>query len=210
MRTIYILLFFTISIPLLLSCGTDANEDDPDGDLKEFELASNGITIKCNDANPGDRGTVDGEIYVAVDNDRLRRRADSGSDLTKVCVSLVTNMINLFEDTDFNQAIEHWDVSNVTTMSGMFESSAFNQPIDNWDVSSVTDMSWMFYNNREFNQPVGNWDVSNVTDMSGLFSYTRFKQPIENWDVSSVMVMRRMFDANRVFNQSIIKWDVSS
>jgi hypothetical protein len=27
MRTIYFLLFFTISIPLLLSCGTDANED---------------------------------------------------------------------------------------------------------------------------------------------------------------------------------------
>jgi len=41
MRTFHILLFFALSNLLLFSCGTDANEDDPDGDRKEFE--SSGI-----------------------------------------------------------------------------------------------------------------------------------------------------------------------
>jgi hypothetical protein len=79
MRTLYHLLSVTISLLFLLSCGTDANDNDPDGDLMEFELASNGVTITCANANAGDRGVVDGEIYVAVDNERLRKRRDEGA-----------------------------------------------------------------------------------------------------------------------------------
>jgi len=36
------------------------------------------------------------------------------------CMSDITDMSNLFEFTDFNQKINHWDLSNVTAMSFMF------------------------------------------------------------------------------------------
>lgn len=78
-------------LSLLLSCGTDVNDLDPGGNLLEFEKAPNDITIKCSDANPGDIGVVDGVKYEAVNNDLLRQRIDGGSDVTKLCVSLVTD-----------------------------------------------------------------------------------------------------------------------
>lgn len=101
MRTAYYLLSSTLSIFFLLSCGTDANNNDSDPDendedLIEFKLALNGITIKCTDANVGDMGVVDGVTYEAVNNDLLRRRIDSGSDVTKLCVTLVTDMNEFF------------------------------------------------------------------------------------------------------------------
>ena len=52
-----------LSLFLFLSCGTDVNDNDldPDVNFLEFELAPNGITILCPDANVGDFGVVDGK-----------------------------------------------------------------------------------------------------------------------------------------------------
>jgi surface protein len=123
--------------------------------------------------------------------------------------SQVTDMGNLFCNSNFNQPIGDWDVTNVTEMRNMFSNSTFNQPIGGWDVSNVTDMGNMF-SNSTFNQPIGDWDVTNVTDMSNMFSNSAFNQWIGDWDISNVSDMNSMFSNNQNFNQNISKWEVSS
>ena len=47
-----------------------------------------------------------------------------------------------------------WDVTLVTDMSNLFEYSNFNAPIDQWNTSEVTNMSCMFDGASSFNQPI--------------------------------------------------------
>jgi surface protein len=172
-------------------------------------------TIKCQDAEPGDKGMVNGKLYEAVDRALLIQRRDERADLTCVCTSLVTDMSGMFSGTrrdprgGFNQNIGNWDVSNVTDMSSMFSNSLFNQPINDWDVSNVTNMSSMFGGYTFFNQPLDKWDVSNVTNMSSMFYFSLFNQPIGNWNVGKVSNMNSMFLVSS-FNQPIGNWDVSN
>ncbi len=178
-----------------------------------FFLAENGVTIKCPTAEPGEKGTVDGVEYEAVDIQLLRQRISEEADLTTICTSLNTNMGYLFDrKRSFNQPIGNWDVSNVTNMDGMFlYAVSFNQPIGNWDVSEVTSMYRMFAGANSFNQPIGNWDVGNVTSMLTMFSAaSSFNQPIGNWDVSNVTDMIYMFSRAKRFDQPIGNWDVSN
>jgi len=177
--------------------------------LKEkFYLAENGITCKCEEASVGEKGTIDGIEYEAVDNNLIRQRRGEGADMTKLCTSLVTDMSQLFRSFNFNQPIGNWDVGNVTDMSRMFDLSSFNQPIGDWDVSKVTNMISMFSWSK-FNQPIGDWDVSNVTNMGLLFHNSPFNQPIGDWDVSKVTDMGLMF-YKTPFNQPIGDWNVSN
>jgi surface protein len=178
-------------------------------------------TIKCPEAEPGDKGMVNGKLYEAVDNDLLRQRIYryfEEVDMTCLCTSLVTDMSGLLEGSRFkgwtsiDQPIGNWDVSNVTNMSRMFYlSGSFNQPIGNWDVSNVTNMSEMFYQSGDFNQPIGigNWDVSNVTNMSGMFYNYDINQPIGDWNVKNVTDMSYMFSSSQ-FNQPIGNWNVGN
>ncbi len=175
---------------------------------KIFFLAENGVTIKCPNASPGDKGTVDGIEYEAVDRQLLMQRRDESADLTKVCTSLVTNMNEMFAETEFNESIGNWDVSNVTQMFAMFRNSDFNQPVAHWDVSNVENMVGVF-SGSEFNQPIENWDVSSATDMYAMFEESKFNQPLEQWDVSNVKNMASMFN-DSPFNQPIGNWDVSN
>jgi len=171
-------------------------------------LSDNGITIMCPDAPIGTIGKVDGVEFEVVDRELLIQRRDEGSDLARVCVSNVTDMSEMFYQSEFNQPIGSWDVSNVTNMRRMFFfSSKFNQPVGDWDVGNVTDMVSMFMHSQ-FNQPIGDWDVSNVTHMVAMFMFSQFNHPIADWDVSNVRNMGGMFQSSP-FNQPIGDWDVS-
>lgn len=86
-------------------------------------------------------------------------------------LSSVTNMVDCFRSSTFNQDIGNWNVSNVTKTAFMFRfNSTFNQDIGSWDVSNVTRMEFMFQSASSFDQDIGSWDVSNVTNMSFMFS----------------------------------------
>ena len=85
--------------------------------------------VVCDMLSVADTFSLNGAIYTVVDRSLLNTMRDNGSDLSKVCVSLVTEMTSLFENrTWFNQDIGSWDVSSVTDMGYMFAyASTFNQ-----------------------------------------------------------------------------------
>ena len=154
----------------------------------KFYLHKNGVTCRCPNTTPGEKGFINGIEFESVDNDLLRQRIDEEVDITKLCTSLVTDMSKIFMGLGyrtFNQPIGHWDVSNVTNMSSMFSDTQFNQSIGDWDVSKVTDMSSMF-RSTEFNQPIGDWDVSNVKYMEEMFRNSQFNQNISKWCVTKI------------------------
>ncbi|WP_340112562.1 BspA family leucine-rich repeat surface protein [Maribellus mangrovi] len=178
-----------------------------------FYLDENSITIKCENCQPGDTGTVNGITYEAVDRKLLEKRRDEGADLTILCTSLVPDMDSLFYGMeDFNQDISSWDVSRVSDMTSMFfDADSFNQDIGSWDVRWVRNMSSMFYGTRSFNQDIGAWDVRNVILMPNMFYLaTSFNQDIGAWDVGLVTNMEGMFGYAVNFNQEINSWDVSN
>ena len=105
--------------------------------------------MKCENADVGAIGAVNGKAYTVVENLQDLLDNDSEADFTCFCISKVTELNNMFSgNTNFNQDISSWDTSNVTTMERMFYGAAnFNngsnqQGINNWDTSKVTNMSW--------------------------------------------------------------------
>jgi surface protein len=74
-----------------------------------------------------------------------------------------------------NCNLNYINTSNVTDMSNMFYESQFNGDISNWDTSNVTNMNLMFAYSK-FNGDISNWDTSNVTNMYRMFD----KSPLEN------------------------------
>ena len=184
---------------------------------QEITIGSDGI-VRCKDVPIGTTQTVGFDTYTVVDKEGIKWHNSNRRDLSKVCVSNVTNMGQLFWQAEVSSDISNWDVSNVTGMWWMFRDNPnFNQDLSRWDVSSVTNMDMMFAGATSFNQDIGSWNVSNVTSMGTMFgdptsgrSPSVFDQDIGNWDVSNVTNMSRMFYNATSFNQDIGGWDVSN
>ncbi len=171
-------LLLLLSLVTLVNCTKDE-------DVQKFTItldSSDGVTIKCPDANVGDTGTVNGKVYTVVDEAQLRDMIFKDEDVTCVCTSKITNMTFLFqavgfdiendaaEISNFNQEIGSWDTSAVTDMFGLFGvATAFNKDIGDWDTSAVTNMHLMFYGVIVFDQDIGFWDTSAVSDMQLMF-----------------------------------------
>ena len=132
-------------------------------------------------------------------------------------LSNVINMNLMFQNTTFNDPINHWDVSNVTLMSSLFADSVnFNQDLSSWDTGNVTAMNNMFLRAESFNGNITTWDTSSVNNMLNMFnSATNFNQDISfkpatgAWNVSNVDSLRGVFFRASSFNQDISNWDVS-
>ena len=181
--------------------------------------------VRCKDIAIGTTEVIDEVTYEVVDRALLIQRRDEGADLTKSCVSNVTDMSDMFSNNGFNKDISSWDVSSVTDMSGMFNYGEERiwimrdkLNISSWDVSNVIDMSGMFVGNWRINNDVDSWDVSSVTDMSSMFMLIRdFTATLSSWDVSNVTDMSDMFTYTNFsggcpcpISFDISTWDVSS
>ncbi|MBR4985866.1 MAG: DUF285 domain-containing protein [Proteobacteria bacterium] len=127
-------------------------------------------------------------------------------------ISFATGMIQTFKNAKlFNQPLEKWRTHKITSMRNLFSyATSFNQPLATWDTSNVTDMSNMFEHADSFDQDLNGWDTSNVTDMSYMFFYiTHFNRPLDKWHTSKVTNMSHMF-LNTSFNQPLDTWDTSN
>ena len=170
-------------------------------------LVNGGATIACDSLNTSDTFTIGATTYTKRSSEQITPNNAATS-----CTSGIVDMSNLFENTNINGDISHWDTSSVTDMSNMFNgASAFNQAIGDWDTSGVADMSNMFNGASAFNQAIGDWDTSSVADMIFMFrSASIFNQDIGAWDTSNVTDMSAMFEFASTFNQNIGAWNTSS
>jgi surface protein len=148
--------------------GADCKNTNPD-----FNIAPNGVTCLCPEADFGDTGTltINGETKIFTKRSRaqldvLIGNNDQDPQIAQTCSTGIADMSSLFlNKSSFNQNISSWDVSNVTSMQSMFEvASSFNQPLDDWDVSQVIDMSFMFGGALVFNQDLSGWCVEQIPD----------------------------------------------
>ena len=81
--------------------------------------------------------------FIAIVGQLIKKRGYE-ADLNDIDTSEITDMHNLFVNSEFNGNISEWDVSNVKNMKEMFYNSKFNGDISDWNVSKVKNMNYMF------------------------------------------------------------------
>ena len=102
----------------------------------------------------------------------------------------VNNMRLMFENAlNFNQSLNHFDVSNVVDMFAMFRgASSFNQDLTNWVFSpSLSSMDNLFEGASNFNGDITTWNTSAIGTFKGTWkNASSFNQDLSGWCVSSV------------------------
>lgn len=127
--------------------------------------------------------------------------------------STVTQLYFTFANcTNFNGAINGWDVSNITTFdTTFFGCTIFNKPLNSWNTGSLTTCFTTFTGCLTFNQSLSNWNVSNVTTFANMFSgCASFNQNLSAWNVSSGITFTAMFFNCNSFNSSVNWTNTSS
>ena len=66
--------------------------------------------------------------------DKLIKERGNDADLNDIDTSEITDMYEMFRNSNFNGDISEWDVSNVKNMKSMFFRSSFTGDISNWNV----------------------------------------------------------------------------
>jgi len=104
----------------------------------------------------------------------------------------------MFFESNFNGAINDWDLSSAKNLSGMFDDAKFfNQPLDKWNTSSVEDMGGMFAEALSFNQDLSMWDVSKVKNMMNMFRYAiNLDRDLSNWEAPLLEAIPDNFSTN--------------
>jgi surface protein len=85
----------------------------------------------------------------------------------------------------------------------MFDESQFNGDISHWDVSKVTNMRFMLYFSQ-FNGDISQWDVSNAAahNMYGMFGASKFNVDISQWKRLTDRPMLKSTPYRRLFNNT--------
>lgn len=143
------------------------------GNLPEFYLAPNGVTVRCPLAANLATGTVNGVTYTKRDKAQLIAvvgTATDANDLARSCISGVTDLNNLFfaapstvkvnNVATFNPDLSSWDTSGVGQFANLFRSMiAFNRDISKWNMASAWNINRMFQDATAFNQNLNQWTL---------------------------------------------------
>jgi hypothetical protein len=95
--------FISLSIELENNCQEDTKgnkdvtyDENTDPLTTKIFLAANGVTIKCPDAEVGDKETINGKEYTVVDRATLTDMIAKSEDVTCVCTTKLTTMYQCF------------------------------------------------------------------------------------------------------------------
>ena len=130
-------------------------------------------------------------------------------------MAFVNSLSEMFWASNFNNAVNTWDVGRVTDFLRTFRDSDFNQPINDWNIgenhTANIRMQEMFFSNTAFNQPVNNWTVNQVTNFQNMFgNASGFDQSLAAWTPVGGTNFVAMLDSSGLsvanYDATLISW----